>query len=371
MPPIPLTVTSVTPVTSSGVGPGSKFGYTEFTVTFNPASPAAPSGITNYTGTYSYLITPDDGNGNPIESPIRSMRHRPGPPAGHRPGRVDATCPSASRSSGTGGSGTADDLTTSTITIAGHPNQLITGITVRLSLTHQRAGDLTITLTAPDGRSTVIFQGTGNGPLNFVNRAFTVTVLNGGPVNGTYTLTIDDSATNNTGTLTAWSVTVDSAELPTFGLQAGAPMDQNADGTSDQNALTTPFTGLTPGDVYAVPTPQPTAPVTFFGAASHPQSPVQSEHPAADRARARRSLSTSVPGGTGTDNLITDGTTSTLNVTFDRPMQVSTFTPGQVLQIMGPTGSITGPQFFPSDSIGQTIPAATSATGPGVAQLDA
>ena len=39
-------------------------------------------------------------------------------------------------------------------------------------------------------------------------------------------------------------------------------------------------------------------------------------------------LSTSVPGGNGANgNLITDGTTSTLSVTFDRPMQASTFTP--------------------------------------------
>ena len=30
-------------------------------------------------------------------------------------------------------------------------------------------------------------------------------------------------------------------------------MDQNADGTSDENPLTTPFTSLTPGDVYAIP----------------------------------------------------------------------------------------------------------------------
>ena len=35
------------------------------------------------------------------------------------------------------------------------------------------------------------------------------------------------------------------------------PMDQNADGTPDQNAVTTAFTGLTPGDVYAAPMPQP------------------------------------------------------------------------------------------------------------------
>ena len=32
-------------------------------------------------------------------------------------------------------------------------------------------------------------------------------------------------------------------------------MDQNADGTVDQNPLTKPFTGLTPGDVYAAPMP--------------------------------------------------------------------------------------------------------------------
>ena len=74
-----------------------------------------------------------------------------------------------------------------------------------------------------------------------------------------------------------------------------------------------------------------------------------------------------MPGGNSADgNLITDGTTSTLNVTFDRPMQMSTFTPSQVLQIMGPAGSISGPQYFPStSSTGQIIPAATSSTSPG------
>ena len=45
-------------------------------------------------------------------------------------------------------------------------------------------------------------------------------------------------------------------------------MDQNADGTSDQNAVTTAFFGLTPGDVYAAPAPQPSSPVTFQGALS-------------------------------------------------------------------------------------------------------
>ena len=52
-------------------------------------------------------------------------------------------------------------------------------------------------------------------------------------------------------------------------------------------------------------------------------------------------------------------------MTFDRPMQAGTFTPGQVLQIMGPTGSISGPQFFSNNSVNQTIPKATT-TAPGM-----
>ena len=42
-------------------------------------------------------------------------------------------------------------------------------------------------------------------------------------------------------------------------------MDQNADGTSDENPLTTPFTGLTPGDAYMAPMPQTSVPFTFNG----------------------------------------------------------------------------------------------------------
>ena len=68
-------------------------------------------------------------------------------------------------------------------------------------------------------------------------------------------------------------------------------------------------------------------------------------------------------------SLITDGTANALNVTFDRPMQVSTFTPSEVDQIMGPTGSLMGPQYFPStSSTGQIIPAATSASSPGTVE---
>ena len=83
-------------------------------------------------------------------------------------------------------------------------------------------------------------------------------------MNGVYTLVIDDFEPNNIGELQNWSITINSSTT-SFGLQAGAAMDQNADGTTDENPLTTPFKGLTPGDAYVVPTPQPVTPVTFFG----------------------------------------------------------------------------------------------------------
>ena len=127
--------------------------------------------------------------------------------------------------------------------------------------------------------------------------------------------------------------------------------------------MTTPFTGLTPGDVYAAPAPQPTTSVTFLGACQHPSPPFnQNTLPLIVPGP---QTTVSAPNATGTDNLIVNGTNSSFNVTFDRPMQVSTFTPAQVLQIMGPTGSVSGPQYFASDNLGQTIPAATSATAPG------
>jgi len=69
-------------------------------------------------------------------------------------------------------------------------------------------------------------------------------------------------------------------------------------------------------------------------------------------------------GTVGANNLVVNDTTDAYNVTFDRPMQVATFTPDQVLQIMGPAGSISGPQFFSNSSVDQTIPEATT-TAPG------
>ena len=57
---VPLVVENVTPITSSGVGPGNKFGFTQFQVTFDSLPSGANAATYNYTGTYSYIILPDE-----------------------------------------------------------------------------------------------------------------------------------------------------------------------------------------------------------------------------------------------------------------------------------------------------------------------
>jgi subtilisin-like proprotein convertase family protein len=391
-PSVPLQVTSVTPITASGVGPENRFGYTQFQVTFDSLPSGANPATYNYTGTYSYMILPDDGSGTAISSPIRSFVNSPvdqpviGPVS-------SPDVPLAVPTSGTGGSGTSDDITTSLITInnSNYINANVTGITVNMTLDHQRDGDLTITLTAPNGAVTTLYSKPGDNGQNFISTTFSdqatksilggsapysdgpyqplnpLALLDGSQVNGTYRLTIDDGVKNNTGTLISWSITVNSS-APTFVLQSGAAMDQNADGTSDENPLTTPFTGLTPGDVYAVPTPQPSVPVTFGPNPLSILEPPFSQNTSPLIVPGPQVISTQVVAATGTvgaNNLVLNGTTDSLNVTFDRPMQAGTFTPDQVLQIMGPTGSITGPQFFSNNNVNQPISKATT-TAPGM-----
>jgi len=403
---IPLLVTGVAPVvppyyvtdpTQDGVD-----GYTNFLVTFNPDknSKGLPSGITNYTGTYSYVIAPDNGQVSatptPISSPIWSFNTVPQP----QPVISPATDPNAKTSPnieiapwGPGGSGTQFDVTQSTITLAGYNNQTISGLTVNLNITDPLTppglgndGGLFIELTAPNGNTAILYFKPGDTNENFTNVTFSdqaaqsillasgpytngtyqpynpLTTLAGSPVAGVYTLTIDNYESYNAGKLLNWSITVNSTKL---GLQfeSGAAMDQNADGISDENPLTLPFTGLTPGDAYVAPMPQPTAPFTFN--ATNILNPPFDQNTLPLIFPGPYVVSTSVPGGTGSDNEVLNGTTSSLNVTFDRPMQTSTFTPGNVLQIMGPIGSISDPQYYPSDSTLQQIPAAT-ATGSSV-----
>jgi len=146
----------------------------------------------------------------------------------------------------------------------------------------------------------------------------------------------------------------------------GNEVDQNADGIAGQDPMTTAYFGVTPGDAYVAPTPARGAP-TWFGpdptsllAAPFDPKTLPLIVPGAHVADAWAN------GSTGPDNLLLNGTTSSLYVRFDRRMNASSFTPADVLRIMGPAGSVLGPQYFPSNAVGQAIPAPVSASTPGV-----
>ena len=256
-------------------------------MTFNPVPSGANPATYNYTGTYSYLILPDDGSGTAVSAPIRSFVNSPI----DQPviGPVSSTnVPLPVPTSGTGGSGTNDDVTTSLITInnSNYINANVTGITVNLTLDHTNDGDLTITLTAPNGTTTTLYSNPGDTGQNFINTTFsdqaTKSIFAGtapysnGPscrsilwrASMAVRLTVLTGSRSRTARRTTPVLCLAGRSRsilprPSFVQQNGAPLDQNADGTSDQNPLTTPFTGLTPGDVYAVPMPQPSVPVVF------------------------------------------------------------------------------------------------------------
>ena len=99
-------------------------------------------------------------------------------------------------------------------------------------------------------------------------------------------------------------------------------MDQNANGVA----------GQVTGDQFAVPTP--------LGGNGTADRPVRPEHAAADRLRPVPRLDHVAGAAVSSDNLVLNNTVSSIDLTFDRYMDVSTFTPSDVLQIQGPSGVI-------------------------------
>ncbi|MCY2951172.1 MAG: proprotein convertase P-domain-containing protein [Planctomycetota bacterium] len=197
-----------------------------------------------------------------------------------RPAQLNKAIPAV----GTGGSGTANDITTSTITIAGVANNnLIEEVNVNVTLTHPNDGDLILTLIAPDGKTRIpLATRRGAGAADYTNTTFddsaavaigdpaavapftgsfkpdsalwALSALNGMHVNGTWTLEINDMAAGNVGTLLSWSMEIRTG--------IGNVADQNANAIEEEPAVA----GVSLGDVWAAPAPtQPTAYTTTNG----------------------------------------------------------------------------------------------------------
>ena len=135
------------------------------------------------------------------------------------------------------------DNTTVTASFAVADARLIQDINVKINnLTHTYDGDLVITLIAPNGTRVSLSNRRGSSGDNFTDTVFddaattpiatgtppytgsfkpeaVLSVLNGIPANGTWTLEVQDAATVDTGTLTAWEIQLSfpAEQCPTVG----------------------------------------------------------------------------------------------------------------------------------------------------------
>ena len=121
---------------------------------------------------------------------------------------------------------------TSAITVS--DTHLVTKVTVRMSMTHTFDGDLNLSLIAPNGTIVPLSSRRGSSGDNFTNTVFDdaattpiasgtspftgsftpespLNVVNGIPANGAWTLKVVDTASGDTGTITAFSLDITTA----------------------------------------------------------------------------------------------------------------------------------------------------------------
>jgi hypothetical protein len=113
-------------------------------------------------GTYSYAVGPA------IQDRIRGASFTVTPVQtvtfNAPPDQVNLRIPPG----GTGGTDTGQDITTSTLTVAGIPaDQVISDVNVNLRLTHTFDGDLILTLIAPDGTRVLLANQRGGSGDNY------------------------------------------------------------------------------------------------------------------------------------------------------------------------------------------------------------
>ncbi|MBN1208414.1 MAG: M4 family metallopeptidase [Myxococcaceae bacterium] len=136
------------------------------------------------------------------------------------------------------------DLATTTSKITLAEDVTIDTLKLDLDLDHTWRGDLTVTLTSPSGKSAVISNREG-GSADDLKGSFDLSQFAGEKTAGEWTLTVEDKARRDTGTLNSWSLTATAkAEQPPPPPPAGEVDDssiysgkvdldtkQNADGT--------------------------------------------------------------------------------------------------------------------------------------------
>jgi len=243
--------------------------------------------------------------------------------------------------------------TTATIDVGGFPGEAISGGSLVISLPGLTPSS--VILTGPAGQTFTLPPNAGfSGPQAFaLPAAFLANPF------GTYTLTILDSNAIDVGARFSYSIALAPASLN------GNAMDQNADAIPGQDPETSPFTGLTPGDDYAVPGPAPTSATAVFSGPGLPAGPYNTSTLPLIVA-GPHIVATDVTGvggattGDSPDRLIINDQVGSVAVTYDRNVQVASVVPAQILNILGPAGPISGPRAFTSGPISQAFPASNN-----------
>jgi subtilisin-like proprotein convertase family protein len=139
------------------------------------------------------------------------------------------TPPPPSGCSGTNGTDVAirDNATvTSTIGIAGCTGNASSTATVDVNIQHTYIGDLVVSLVAPDGTAYALHNRTGSGTDNIV-KTYTVN-LSSEVANGTWTLRLQDAASQDVGKIDTW----------TLNLGGGTPPPPGCSGTNGTDVAT-------------------------------------------------------------------------------------------------------------------------------------
>jgi bacillolysin len=106
------------------------------------------------------------------------------------------------------------DLSTTSSKITLGEDVTIDKLKLDLDLAHTYRGDLTVTLTSPSGKSAVISDRAG-GSADDLKGSFDLSQFAGEKTAGEWTLTVEDKAKRDTGTLKSWSLTATAKpELP-------------------------------------------------------------------------------------------------------------------------------------------------------------
>jgi subtilisin family serine protease len=97
------------------------------------------------------------------------------------------------------------DLATTTSTVSFDKDVSIDSLKLNLDLAHTYRGDLKVTLTSPSGKTATISDRQG-GSADDIKGSFDLSAFKGESAKGTWTLTVEDKARRDTGTLKNWSL---------------------------------------------------------------------------------------------------------------------------------------------------------------------